>query len=358
MALLSSTLRVPLIFSQNPKPSSLSSLQSRISLTPRTPRFPSLRFTAAGDIGDADIPSSKITDEWGEKSEPVPEAKPSLSSKVSNSVPSKNEDEWGKEAGAGAGADSGSYSDAGNGTFAPETPVEEGVGDENEGLKRALVDTVYGTELGFRAGSEVRAEVSELVAQLEASNPTPAPVEELELLSGNWVLLYTASSELLPLLAAGSLPLLKVDKILQTIDTDSFTIINSVTLSSPVASLSFSASASFEVRSPTRVQVTFKEGSFQPPEIKSKIDLPENISIFGQNISLAPLQQSLGPLEGVVGNISRVISGQSPLKIPIPGERRASSWLLTTYLDKDLRISRGDGGLFVLAREGSPLLDQ
>jgi hypothetical protein len=191
MALLSSTLRVPLIFFQNPKPSSLSSLQSRISLSSRSPRFPSLRFISAGDIGDADIPSSKITDEWGDKSEPVPEAKPTLSSKVSGSVPSKNEDEWGKEAGAGAGADAGSYSDAGNGTpvFAAETPVDEGVSDENEGLKRALVDTVYGTELGFRTGSEVRAEVSELVAQLEASNPTPAPVEELELLGGNWVLL-------------------------------------------------------------------------------------------------------------------------------------------------------------------------
>lgn len=355
MSLLSSTLRVPLIFSQNPKPSSLSSLPSRISLSPRSHRFPSLRFiSATGDIGDADIPSTDISDEWGDKSEPVPEAKPSLSSKVSSSVPSKNEDEWGE----GAKNDAGSYSDAGNGTpaFASEAPVEEGGNDELEGLKRALVDTVYGTELGFRAGSEVRAEVSEFVAQLEAANPTPAPVEEPELLNGNWVLLYTASSELLPLLAAGALPLVKVDKILQTIDTYSSTVVNSVTLSSPFASSSFSASASFEVRSPTRIQVTFKEGSLQPPEIKSKIDLPENINIFGQNLSLGPLQQSLGPLENVVANISRVISGQSPLKIPIPGER-TSSWLLTTYLDKDLRISRGDGGLFVLAREGSPILD-
>jgi len=66
---------------------------------------------------------------------------------------------------------------------------------------------------------------------------------------------YTASSELLPLLAAGSLPLLKVDKILQIIDTYSSTIVNSVTLSSPFASSSFSASASFEVRSPSRIQV-------------------------------------------------------------------------------------------------------
>jgi len=104
-------------------------------------------------------------------------------------------------------------------------------------------------------------------------------------------------------------------------------------------------------------QVTFKEGAIQPPEIKSKVDLPENVDIFGQKLSLQPLQQSLVPLQGVVENISRVISGQPALKIPIPGER-TSSWLLTTYLDQDLRISRGDGGLFILAREGSPLLEQ
>ncbi|XP_025979725.1 plastoglobulin-1, chloroplastic [Glycine max] len=162
---------------------------------------------------------------------------------------------------------------------------------------------------------------------------------------------YTASSELLPLLAAGRLPLLKVDKITQTIDTSSSTIINSTTLSSPFASLSFSASSSFEVQSPTRIQVAFKEGSIQAPDIKSNVELPENVDIFGQKLNLQPLQQSLGPLQGLVENISRVISGQPPLKIPIPGEK-TSSWLLTTYLDKDLRISRGDGGLFVLAREG------
>lgn len=69
------------------------------------------------------------------------------------------------------------------------------------------------------------------------------------------------------------------------------------------------------------------------------------------------MQQPLGPLQDAVGSISRVISGQQPLKVPIPGER-TSSWLLTTYLDDDFRISRGDGGLFVLAKEGSPLLDQ
>lgn len=104
------------------------------------------------------------------------------------------------------------------------------------------------------------------------------------------------------------------------------------------------------------VQVEFKEGNFKPPEIKSSVELPESINIFGQNISLSPVQQALGPLQNAVSGIARTISGQPPLKIPIPGER-SKSWLLITYLDKDLRISRGDGGLFVLVKEGNPLLD-
>ncbi|CAK9187300.1 unnamed protein product [Ilex paraguariensis] len=103
--------------------------------------------------------------------------------------------------------------------------------------------------------------------------------------------------------------------------------------------------------------VQFKEGTLKPPEIKSSVDLPESIDLFGQKINLSPARQVVNPLQDAVAGIARSISGQSPLKIPIPGER-AASWLLVTYLDKDLRISRGDGGLFVLAKEGSPLLDQ
>lgn len=81
------------------------------------------------------------------------------------------------------------------------------------------------------------------------------------------------------------------------------------------------------------------------------------MNVFGQQINISPVQQSLGPLQDAVASIGRVISGQPPLKVPIPGDR-TSSWLLTTYLDEDIRISRGDGGLFVLVKEGSPLLAQ
>ncbi|KAF6148539.1 hypothetical protein GIB67_042498 [Kingdonia uniflora] len=277
-------------------------------------------------------PSIKITDEWGEKLEPEEEETPSISDSV------RDDDEWG-----GVSEEEGKVYDD-----------DDKLGD----LKRCLVDTFYGTELGFGASSEVRAEVLELVNQLEALNPTPAPVEATELLDGNWVLLYTAFSELLPLLAAGTIPLVKVKEISQAIDTTSLTIDNSIIISSPFASFSFSAAATFEVRSPSRIQVQFKEGILKPPEISSNLALPQNIDIFGQKIDLLPVQRTLiDPLQENVANIARMLSGQAPLKVPIPGDSNNSSWLLITYLDKDLRISRGDGGLFILAKEGSSLLN-
>ncbi|KAG6431509.1 hypothetical protein SASPL_109588 [Salvia splendens] len=303
----------------SPKPHSLS-----FSSNPRRPAF-SIRSSS-------DNPA--YVDEWGDKSEPEPEPV----SRFSASDPPKDDDEWG-------GAE------LGNGT-----PVAADGDGRLWELKRALVDTVYGSDSGFRASAEVRAEALELVTQLEAANPTPAPTESPDLLDGDWILVYTAYSELLPLLAAGSIPLLKVEEISQSIDSSSLTIENSTILSSPVSTISFSAIASFEVRSPSRIQVEFKEGKFKPPEIKSSIDLPESVNIFGQNINLSPVQQSLNPLQNAIGGIARTISGQPPLNVRIPGER-TKSWLMITYLDEDFRISRGDGGLFVLVKKGSSLLD-
>ncbi|KAG5524243.1 hypothetical protein RHGRI_031049 [Rhododendron griersonianum] len=348
----SSLVRTP-----NPHSLSFSLLPKTTTTSSSNPRFPSFRFYATGE-------STGFVDEWGEKSEPDTEPP----TKLSDADPPKDEDEWG---GVGSGGADG-YVLSGNGSALAS--AVEGEDDKLVGLKRCLADTVYGTDLGFGASPEVRAEVSELVNQLEAANPTPAPMEAVEVLDGNWVLFqrlplkslsvitikssrYTASSELLPLLAVGTTPFLKVERICQAINTSIGSIENAVTFSSPFATFSFSASASFEVQTPSRIQVEFKEGTLQPPVIKSSIDLPENVNIFGQSINLSPLQQSLSPLQDAVVGVVRAISGQPPLKVPIPGER-TKSWLLTTYLDKDLRISRGDGGLFVLAKEGSPLIEK
>lgn len=105
------------------------------------------------------------TDEWGEKAEPEVEA-------PYPADPSKDDDEWGAESGFLSG----------NGTPVPE---DDKLGD----LKRCLVDSLYGMELGLRATLEDRAEILELVNQLEAANPTKAPTEAPELLDGNWILL-------------------------------------------------------------------------------------------------------------------------------------------------------------------------
>ncbi|KAK1414791.1 hypothetical protein QVD17_30550 [Tagetes erecta] len=261
--------------------------------------------TIPSDDGDTEPPP--LTDEWGEKSNPETEPL----TKLALSDPPIDEDEW---------------------VLIDDLEQSSGGADDCkiEDLKRFLVDSVYGTGLGFNASTEERAEVMDLVSQLERGNPTPVPVDAVELLDGNWILLYTAFSELLPLLAIGNAPFVKVENICQYVHSSNLTIDNSITYSTPSANFTSSASASFAIRSPSRIQVEFKEGTFQPPKIN--------------------------PLQSVVANIAGVISGQDPVKVPIPGER-TKSWLLITYLDKYLRISRGDSGRFVLAKEGSPLLD-
>lgn len=59
---------------------------------------------------------------------------------------------------------------------------------EIDNLKKALVDSFYGTDRGLNATSETRAEIFELITQLEAKNPTPAPTEALTLLNAKWIL--------------------------------------------------------------------------------------------------------------------------------------------------------------------------
>ncbi|KAJ8465411.1 hypothetical protein OPV22_027963 [Ensete ventricosum] len=148
-----------------------------LSLRPNTLALPSLSSAAASSRipePEADPPSApdppidedewgvergaaaSITDEWGEKAEPEVEAS-------SQADPPKDEDEWGREPG---GAEYLSE----NGTPVPSD-------DKLEDLKRCLVDSLSMTELGLRASVEDRAEILELINQMEASNPTPAPTE-------------------------------------------------------------------------------------------------------------------------------------------------------------------------------------
>ncbi|KAF7801253.1 Plastid-lipid-associated protein, chloroplastic [Senna tora] len=227
---------------------------------------------------------------------------------------------------------------------------------EIQKLKKALVDSFYGTDRGLKATSETRAEIVELITQLEAKNPTPAPTEALTLLNGKWILAYTSFAGLFPLLSRGTLPLVKVEEISQTIDSQNFTVQNSVQFAGPLATTSISTNAKFEVRSPQRVQIKFDEGIIGTPQLTDSIEIPENVEFLGQNIDLTPFKGILNSVQDTASNVAKTISSQPPLKFPITNSN-AQSWLLTTYLDEELRISRSDGGsVFVLIKEGSSLL--
>lgn len=88
------------------------------------------------------------------------------------------DNKWGPEKEEGAAA--------GVAVAEEEPPAKEPT--EIELLKKQLVDSFYGTDRGLRATSETRAEIVELIAKLEAKNPTPAPTEALTLLDGKWIL--------------------------------------------------------------------------------------------------------------------------------------------------------------------------
>nr|PNR47988.1 hypothetical protein PHYPA_012461 [Physcomitrium patens] len=266
--------------------------------------------------------------------------------------------------------DSNSSSDSSSDSESEEEIEDDGV-DAKE-LKQQLIDFLDGKGRGIRASSDTRDEVTELISQFESKNPTPAPTDSLSLLNGKWILLYTSYSELYPLLAAGNLPLVEVAEVSQTIDAQALSVENSVLFESPVTT-SFGTSVFFEIRSPNKAMgllglmfvrrgayrprgVKLEEGIISSPKVRDSAEIPSNLDIMGQKIDLSFAMGLLKPLQDVATTIIRNLSGQPPLKFSIQNDR-AQSWLLTTFLEEDLRISRIDGGsMFVFLREGTTLL--
>ena len=60
----------------------------------------------------------------------------------------------------------------------------------------------------------------------------------------------------------------------------------------------------------------------------------------------------MGQVTNLLKPASEVLAQIPELKVPLPdNEGAGQSWLLTTYLDDDIRIARGDGGsVFVLEK--------
>ncbi|MEO0852168.1 MAG: PAP/fibrillin family protein, partial [Cyanobacteria bacterium J06648_11] len=125
--------------------------------------------------------------------------------------------------------------------------------------KAALLDAISKTPnpSGLPALS---AEVEARVADLEALNPTPVTTAAADLLTGNWLTLYTSSEELIRL--GTTLPGFKVGGMYQYIQAEKGFVCNVAEINGlPYLGGLAVVRASFQVVSDRRVKVTFHQAA-------------------------------------------------------------------------------------------------
>ncbi|MDJ1185778.1 PAP/fibrillin family protein [Roseofilum casamattae] len=190
--------------------------------------------------------------------------------------------------------------------------------------KESLLEAIAGTNRGLVASSTEKQEILARVAQLEGRNPNPRPLEMPELLDGDWRLLYTTSAELLGI---DRVPLFNLGPIYQCIRFNDGAVYNIAELSGiPYLESLVSVSARLTPVGDRRVDVRFNRG------------------IWG-------LQRVLG-YQSPTQFIAKIESGASfpPVDFAINPENQ-NGWLDITYLDRELRIGRGNkDSVFVLSR--------
>ncbi|MCC5619051.1 PAP/fibrillin family protein [Nostoc sp. CHAB 5836] len=190
--------------------------------------------------------------------------------------------------------------------------------------KAALIDAIAGTNRGLLATEAQKQVILAAIANLEDFNPTPRPVEASNLLDGNWRLLYTTSKALLNL---DRLPLCKLGQIHQCIRVETTSVYNIAEIYGlPYLEGLVSVAAKFEPVSDRRVQVKFER------------------SIIGL--------QRLIEYNSPVTFIQQIEAGRKfpAIDFAINSDNQ-QGWLDITYIDSDLRISRGnEGSVFVLTK--------
>ncbi|MGB8697834.1 MAG: PAP/fibrillin family protein [Thermosynechococcaceae cyanobacterium] len=190
--------------------------------------------------------------------------------------------------------------------------------------KAELLERIAGVNRGLLAQERDRLAIHSAIAYLEDRNPTPRPVEAVELLEGNWRLLYTTSQELLGL---GRFPVVQLGQIYQCIRIRETQIYNIAELQGiPFLEGVVTVTAQFTPVSDQRVQVQFQR------------------SVIG-------LQRLLGyqsPSQWI--ELLNTDSKMMAIDFTIDSQR-TPGWLDITYLDSDLRLGRGnEGNLFVLTK--------
>jgi hypothetical protein len=191
--------------------------------------------------------------------------------------------------------------------------------------KASLLEAIAGKNRGLLVNDKNKVNILSLVEQLEDHNPTPEPLQAPELLNGNWRLLYTTSKSILGL---GNFPLVQLGEIYQCIRVNDRKVYNiAEIIGIPFLEGLVSVAATFEVVSHKRINVNFER------------------SIFG-------LQRFMGYLSPQ-DFITKIENGNKfpPFDFSI-NNREQKGWLEITYLDRDLRLGRGnEGNIFILAKD-------
>ena len=190
--------------------------------------------------------------------------------------------------------------------------------------KSELLEAIAGKNRGLLATAADKQAILSVIAQLEDRNPTPRPVEAADLLEGDWRLLYTTSRGILGI---DQLPLFKLGQVYQCIRTKERKVYNIAELYGlPYLEALVSVAAEFEPVSERRVKVTFKR-------------------------SLSGLQRLID-YQSPSNFIEQIESGKKFTALDFTIENREQrGWLDITYLDRDLRIGRGnEGSVFVLTK--------
>jgi hypothetical protein len=190
--------------------------------------------------------------------------------------------------------------------------------------KEELLEAIAGKNRGLLASEADKAAILAVVARLEDRNPTPQPIGATDLLEGNWRLLYTTSNGLLNL---GRFPVVQLGQIYQCVRTAEAKIYNIAEISGlPYLEGLVSVSARFEPVNERRVNVKFER-------------------------SISGLQRLLG-YQSPSNFIEQIEAGKKFPAIDFNIESRdQQGWLDITYLDRDLRIGRGnEGSVFVLTK--------
>jgi hypothetical protein len=190
--------------------------------------------------------------------------------------------------------------------------------------KARVLEAIAGKNRGLLANESDRQAILEAVSELEADNPNPRPLEALDLLEGNWRLLFTTSEELLRI---DWLPFFKLGQVYQLIRTRTASLYNIAEVYGlPYLEGLVSVAAKFEPLSEQRVKVNFER------------------AIFG-------LQRPMG-YQSPETWVEQIEAGQKFMAIDFQiNNREQRGWLDITYLDEDLRIGRGnEGNVFVLCK--------